>query len=291
MAPQYEIGIFGGDRRQFYMAKSFLRQGYSVATYCLTDPIQHLNHYETHTLSELFDKCRVLIGPVPMTRDKASVLAKTERADLTIAHVSYLLKPKHVFIAGNIPSLISDLCNPKGISTFDLMRDDKITILNAIATAEGTIMEAIASSKINLHGSKCLVIGYGRCAKVLAQKLKALDAQVTIAARSGEALSFANSFGHHILPLTKLKSILPSCDYIFNTVPALILDRDYLDLVNPEVTIIDIASAPGGVDFDYAMELKLNAKLCLGLPGKVAPKASADILVTEIISFLKERSD
>ena len=291
MTPQYEIGIFGGDKRQYYMAKSFLRQGHSVATYCLTDTIQHFNHYETHTLSDLFDKCRVLIGPIPMTRDQASVVAKTERTDLTITHVSYLLKPNHVFIAGNIPSLISEICSPKGISTYDLMKDDKITILNAIATAEGTIMEAIASSKANLHGSKCLVIGYGRCAKVLAQKLKALDAQVTIAARSREALSFASSFGHHILPLINLKSILPSCDYIFNTVPALILDRNSLDLVDPEVTIIDISSAPGGVDFNYATELKLNARLCLGLPGKVAPKASANILVTEIISFLKERSD
>jgi dipicolinate synthase subunit A len=54
------------------------------------------------------------------------------------------------------------------------MKDEKIVILNAIATAEGTIMEAIRSSDQNLHGSNCIELGYGRCAKVLAQKLKAL---------------------------------------------------------------------------------------------------------------------
>lgn len=32
---------------------------------------------------------------------------------------------------------------------------------NAIATAEGAICEAIKMSPYNLHGSKCLVLGYG----------------------------------------------------------------------------------------------------------------------------------
>jgi dipicolinate synthase subunit A len=61
--------------------------------------------------------------------------------------------------------------------------------------------------------------------------------------------------------------------------------------VDKHVTIIDISSAPGGVDFEYAKHLKLNAKLYLGIPGKIAPRASADILVSEVNTLLKERSD
>ena len=39
--------------------------------------------------------------------------------------------------------------------------------------------------------------------------------------------------------------------------------------------IIDLASKPGGVDFDSARKHEIKADLALGLPGKVAPKSAA----------------
>jgi dipicolinate synthase subunit A len=291
MSLSFDVGIFGGDKRQVYMAESFLLQGYTVAVYNLADTVSNKNCFQAHSLSELFDHSSVMIGPIPMSKDQVSIVAKNAAPDLTIAHVAYLLSPRHVLIAGNIPSPIMELCNTKKLRTFDLMADEKITVLNAIATAEGTIMEAIASSNINLHGSNCLVLGFGRCAKVLAQKLKGMDARVTVAARSKEALANATASGFRSIHLSNMKSILPSCHFIFNTIPVMLLDRECLTYVSSDVTIIDIASAPGGVDFAFAQDLHLNAKLCLGLPGKVAPKTSADILVNEIIAFMKERSD
>jgi len=291
MSHQLKFGVFGGDLRQVYMAESFLLQGYPVGTYHIADTVNHKNCFQAHTLNELFDYSDVLIGPIPMSKDQIVIVASSTPSDFTIAHVAYLLNEKHILIAGNIPPPIVDLCNSKNIPFFDLMKNDTIAALNTIATAEGTIMEAIASSNRNLQGSNCLVLGYGRCAKVLARKLKALEARVTIAARSTEAIASACSLGNQGIHLNQLKDTLSSFDYIFNTIPALILDKEYLDLVAPSVTMIDIASAPGGIDFAYAKELKLNAKLCLGLPGKVAPKTSSDIQVTEILAFLKERSD
>ena len=291
MSQLYDIGIFGGDLRQVYMIKSLLSKGYRIATYAAFEKISHENCIQVQTLNELFEKCGVLIGPIPFSKDQISVTAKNPPSDLTIAHVAYLLTDHHYIIAGNLPEPITSLCDSMHIRYYDLMKDEKITILNAIATAEGTIMEAIAAGDCNLHGSKCLVLGYGRCAKILSQKLKALDAIVTVAARSEEALAYANASGLITVRLSDIKCILPSFQYVFNTIPALIVDRDYLDLMDKDVTIIDIASAPGGVDFDYAKRLKLNAKLCLGLPGRVAPRTSADIMVTEITALIKERSD
>ncbi|MDF2537590.1 MAG: hypothetical protein K0S76_611 [Herbinix sp.] len=291
MSHLYEIGIFGGDLRQVYMTASLLSKGYRIATYSTYETVSHENCSQMQTLSELFDQCKYLIGPIPFTKDQVSITAKSSPADLTIAHVAYLLRENHFLIAGNIPSPITGLCDSRHIPYYDLMKNEKLTILNAIATAEGTIMEAIAGSTRNLHGSNVLVLGYGRCAKVLAQKLKAMDARVTVAARSEEALAYANANGHQTVHLSNIKCILPSFHYIFNTIPALVLDRDCLDLVDANVTIIDISSAPGGVDFDYAKQQHLNAKLSLGLPGKVSPKASADFLVTEINALMKERSD
>jgi dipicolinate synthase subunit A len=54
--------------------------------------------------------------------------------------------------------------------------------------------------------------------------------------------------------------------------------------MKPDVVIIDIASAPGGVDYPTAKELHVNCKLCLGLPGKFAPKSSAAFLVNHVLS-------
>lgn len=288
MSSQYTFGIFGGDLRQVYLATSLLQKGYSVAGYGMYETISHDNYCTVFTLNELFEKCKVLIGPIPMSRDQITITAKNTPLDLTIAHVAYLIKEHHILIGGSIPTPIASLCESRKISCLDLCKDEQIAILNAIATAEGTIMEAILASERNLHGSNCLVLGYGRCAKILAGKLKGMDAHVTVAARSEEALAYANAAGHQVVHLDNIKCILPSFQFIFNTIPTMVLDKDYLELVDKHTAIIDISSAPGGIDFDSAKNLNLNAKLCLGLPGKVAPRSSADILMIGVNSYLKE---
>lgn len=290
MTPQLNLGIFGGDLRQVYLAEAFLKKGYHVFTYRTAAPVVHDNCIELYTLKELFDQCNVVIGPIPLTKDLVSV-ASANTPDLNVSSFSRLLTKDHTLIGGIIPTQIADDCATRGIPFFDYMKDEKITILNAIATAEGTIMEAIRGSDINLHGSTCLVLGFGRCAKVLAGKLKAMDAKVIIAARSEDALAFAEATGYQTTTLINMKKILPSCQFIFNTIPALILDKTNLPCVDPKVIIIDIASQPGGVDYEYALKHNLNARLCLGIPGKVSPRSSADILFTGIVTFMKERSD
>lgn len=303
MSPLYDIGIFGGDMRQVYMAAFFAAKGFKVAAYNLAEtesvstgrPAASVsagrNYGRAQSLDELFDNSRVIIGPVPMSRDQISIYSVNPPADLTVSHIAYLLRDHHILIGGNIPAPLIQHCNSRNIITYDLMKDEKVAILNAVATAEGTIMEAIRSSSINLHGSRCLVLGYGRCAKILAQKLKALDAAVTVAARNPEALAYAYAAGFDTIPVQTVRSVLASFQFVFNTIPAFILDKSCLELIDREAVIIDISSAPGGLDFDYARALGLNASLAPGLPGKVAPKASSDILAGEIISFLKERSD
>lgn len=291
MIEEFDFGIFGGDSRQVYMAHGLLSKNYSVATYHTMTKPAHNHCKEASSLRELFDRCRILIGPIPMSRDKTTINTTIGATDLTVEEVKELLNESHLLFGGVIPSEITTLCSAKNIYYYDLMKDESISILNAIATAEGTIMEAISKSDRNLHASKCLVLGYGRCAKVLAAKLKAMDAHVIVTARSEEALATAQAMGLSTVTLPYIKCILPSCDYIFNTIPSLILTPDCLDYVNKQACIIDIASAPGGLDYSYAGKLHLNASLSLGLPGKVAPKTSADILTTTILSLIKERSD
>lgn len=283
------IGIFGGDKRQVYIALSLLNKGYKVYSYRLVDHIEHKNHSLVNELNELMKKCRVLIGPIPLTKDLVTISSNGIN-DSSTKTIADFLDKDHMLIGGVIPPDIESLCQEKGVFCYDLMKSDKIAIMNAIATAEGTIMEAIRSSDRNLHQSNCLVLGYGRCGKVLAAKLKGLDAYVTVAARSEDDLAYAQAAGYSTVFLNNMKELLPSFHFIFNTIPSLILNQECLEAVSPDVVIIDIASAPGGVDFEYALNHGINAKLCLGIPGKVAPRTSADILLTEIEALIKERS-
>lgn len=273
-----EIGIFCGDRRHIYLTKLLLQKGYWLNTYRLPENIREEGCTISSSLEELVLHSRFLIGPIPFTKDSEQVALD----------LPSLLNEDHFLFCGMIPTDLSGFCKNQKISYYDLMKNEKIAILNAVATAEGAIMEAILTGDSNLHNSSCLVLGYGRCARILAGKLKGLDAIVTVAARSRDSLAFAQAAGLKSIPLSDKANLLPEFDFIFNTIPALVLEQSSLALINQGTVIIDIASAPGGIDYEYAAQIGLKAKLCPGLPGKISPKSSADILANEIILLMKE---
>lgn len=271
------IGIFGSDRRQSYIAQGLVRQGYAVYTYQLTEHTAGAT--ECRCPAELASQCEVLVGPIPFCGSATEAAAAAE--------IATLLKSGQLFFGGKIPAYFTERCQRQDIPCVDLLQNERVAILNAVATAEGAIVHAIADSVINLQGSHCLMLGYGRCGRVLAHKLKALDALVTVAARSQEARAYAEATGMRFLSLPELENKLSGFDFIFNTIPSLILDAQRLSRLDPEAIIIDLASSPGGVDYAAAERLGIRARLCPGLPGKVAPKSSADILVSELVTLLK----
>lgn len=169
----------------------------------------------------------------------------------------------------------------------DYMSGDEVAYQNAIATAEGAITEAILLSPINLHRSKSLVLGYGRCGEVLADKLLGLQSIVTVMERNAGKRARAESMGCSTTEFSN-QADLSEYDYVFNTVPAPVLGEEMLQGLSRNVTIIDIASGGVGVDYEYCKNEKINAKLCLGLPGKYAPKSSATILLKVIEKALGE---
>ncbi|BCN30597.1 dipicolinate synthase subunit DpsA [Anaeromicropila herbilytica] len=288
MQNHYDIAIIGGDLRQVYMANLLLEKGAKVIVYGLCSEILSDSICKASSLLDAVQKSDTILGPIPLSRDQIHINSTEPHEDLTIEHLFETLTSKHVFIAGDMSQRITKYLNENKIELHDFMKMNEVSILNSISTAEGTILEAVKNSTINLHGSKCLILGFGKCAKILASKLKGLDASITIAARKNEDRYLAKAYGYSALAITDLKSEIHEYDFIFNTVPALLLDYNLLTLVNKSVTIIDIASAPGGVNYGAANELNINAKLCLGLPGKYAPRTSAKILVDVITHFNRE---
>ena len=285
----YDIAIIGGDMRQVYMIPMFRQKNLSVITYGLTYPMMKDICSQGKTMKETIKSSMVLVSSIPFSKDGIVIPSLTSPFDMTTDCFFDATLPKQMLFAGMISPTIRNHCSEHQVSYYDFMEDDCIAIANGIATAEGAIMEAISKSSGNLHKSQCLVLGFGKCAKTLAMKLKGLDAFVTIGARKASDLALSNALGFETITLNCLNEILPSYDYIFNSIPALILDNDLLCNISKETIIIDIASSPGGLNYKKAKELNLNANLCLGIPGKISPKASAQILSEKVFDYISNR--
>ena len=68
----------------------------------------------------------------------------------------------------------------------------------------------------------------------------------------------------------------------------MIFDKDLLMNTDRNTLIIDLASAPGGVDFEAAHKFRLDAVRALSLPGKCAPKTAGEIIKTTVFNIIEE---
>ncbi len=271
--------LLGGDSRQLYLNKMLNQNGFQTTL--------HQNGEDpSFSMEEAIKNNDVILCPIPFTRDKINLFSDYGLDDLGIGNFLSLLTSDHTLFGGSIPAYVKEYANENGIVCFDYMDMEDVTVKNTIATAEGAVAEAIRLSPGCLHKSRCLITGTGRCAKTLALKLKGLDADVTIAGRNGTQLVVAASMGLHTRFLGGLSSDMEKYQFIFNTIPALVLGKELIGSMDPDVTIIDIASAPGGVDFELCRQRNIRAKLCPGLPGIYAPQSSAEILFEAIIKYL-----
>ena len=160
---------------------------------------------------------------------------------------------------------------------------------NAVPTAEGALQLAMESTDRTLHDSRCLIIGYGRIGRLLADRLLSLGAEVTVSARKYGDLAWIEAWGCHSLRTGALTGQLDRFDLIFNTAPALILDGARLREVREDCVILELASAPGGVDLAEAGRLGRQVIQAPGLPGKVAPRSAAAAIRDSVYHILEER--
>ena len=155
-------------------------------------------------------------------------------------------------------------------------RREEYQIANAQLTAEGAV--ALLRPETGLSGAHILLLGYGRIARLLARELQKAGALVTAAARSGEQRAWAEAEGIEALPLDALSGALDRFDVIIGTIPAPVLTEPLLALVRKDALLLELASAPGGIDAAAAHERGLRYIRAPGLPAKYAPERAAVIL-------------
>lgn len=282
-----KVAIVGGDLRFVRLTQILVDKGFDVAVYGLCHPDIPK---EVTICSEMIELRHYpfIIGPIPFTTDGKCVF--TPMCNTYISIEQFCLAASHSYVLGSVlkPAMCKKL-EEHHIKYVDIMKMDETATLNAIPTAEGAIQYAMQNSEITLHGSRCLVLGFGRCGKILAQKLSALQADVSVEARSTKDLAFIQAYGYKPIDLKELKSYIGNFDFIFNTIPVKILDHTYIDLFNPEVVYIELASVPGGIDIDYCHEQSINHVPAPSLPGIVAPKTAADILYQCLLIILRNQ--
>ena len=162
-----------------------------------------------------------------------------------------------------------------GIAYVDFMNLEEVVTENAQITAEAVLAETLQLSSYSIKEQNIMVTGFGACAKPIAEKLSALGAVITIVARSEKARRKAVGLGYRTCDFKTWDNYIERATTIINTVPAKVITEELLQKMRKDAVIIDIASKPGGTDFDSAKKLGIPAKLALGLPGIYSTKNSA----------------
>ena len=114
------------------------------------------------------------------------------------------------------------------------------------------------------------MVGQGTIGAVLARYLVALGAHTHVAARNPEQLAAAYVAGAAPHALAELPELAPRLDLLFSTVPARVVGEDVLARLPKSALVVDLAAPPGGIDFDAAKRLGINAIWGRGL-GSRAP--------------------
>ncbi len=282
------ISVVGGDLRIIKLIEMLVNDGYKVYTYALENAEELLNLENVEmcpTLEETVINSKVVVGPIPLSSDRKKLSTPFGRNSVEIENFISIIKDKHL-IAGNIA--IKEELEKEGIAFTDLLRREEFSVLNTIATAEGTLQIAMEETQRTVHGSNVLVMGFGRIGKVLAKMLDGIGAKVYCEARKNEDISWIKAYGYNPIHLNDLNQELGKFDIIVNTIPFQILDEERLNLLNKDVLVIDLASNPGGVDRKIAKEKGIKVIWALSLPGKVAPLTSAEFIKETLYHVLKE---
>lgn len=280
------FGVIGGDRRQAALAESIANDGYSVYAWGF-DRLPLEETVRQATLEEIAEKCMVIILPLPVTADGSTLNAPYAEEELILDDsFAALMRHREVY-GGQIGKLLSTSEYWNIMDVNDYFTREEFTVRNAAATAEGAVEIAMREYDRTICGSRCLVTGFGRIGKALAWALRGLGASVSVSARKPADLARIEVYGY-----TPVKSDEicrgENYDIIFNTVPAMVFSESVLSRIHSSTLMIDLASMPGGIDFDAARKRGLRTVHALSLPGKTAPRAAGEIIKNTIYTMMEE---
>ena len=236
---------------------------------------------ENSTKKEACEKIYVL--PIPVIKLDRNQLVK-EKLKQELIKVSQ--KGEIVKVFGGVTNEEwKSFLDAYQIPYWDFMKLPEVVEGNGWITAEATIAEVLQQSEKSIFGQKVLITGYGCCGEKIAKLFAKLGARVIVAARRGAVRETVVKDGFEAIAFEQLEKTLVDVATVINTVPAQVLTEDCIRRMPHESLIIDIASKPGGTDFEAAKRYGIKAKLALGLPGIYTTASSAQLLKDAIAQY------
>lgn len=295
MKNSIKISTLGGDRRQVAVIERLALSYDNIKAWGvkLSSPSEIESAVLYTDIDEAIEGARIVILPLPSSTDGVALNCPIyEGVAPKLTQLARKIPKDCVVIGGRISEAFLKVANEREIRVFDYFESEDFQIKNAYTTAEAALSIAMNTLDRNIRGAKIAVTGYGRIAKHLCSLLLAFGADVTVAARRTSDLSWAQSYGCKTVRIIEgsdwLTELKIGYDVIYNTVPYWLFDRDFLLAVDKNTFIVDLASAPGGVDIRAARELGSNVSWATSLPGKYAPRSAGELIAECIDNVIRE---
>jgi len=282
------LAVLGGDSREVILSRSLAAAGAIVRTVGLPED-DYPGIESRPDLPSALEGVQAVILPVPGINDRGEVhLAFAGPPIILSAPLLAALPAGTPVLVGAAREGLRQMAAELGLRLVEVLKRDEVAIHNSIPSAEGAIQIAMEKTPITIHGSRSLVLGFGRTGLTLAGKLKALDSSTAVVARNPAQRARAVAMGMEAYNFNAFVIEAASADFLFNTVPAMVIDQQVLKKLSKAALIVDLASSPGGTDFEEAQRLGIKAVLAPGLPGKVAPVTAGKILADVVPGILAE---
>ena len=167
-----------------------------------------------------------------------------------------------------------------------IMNSNYISILNSVPTAEGIIFYLIKNLNQTISKSNILIIGYGRCGKTLADKLKKLDANIFINTLKKSDYAIALTHKFKLVYDLNFDFMQKKIDAIINTAPTKTISDQILKAMPKNILLFDITNY--GFDLNLAKEKNILSDRIFSIPSKFAPKTSGEIIGKYIFKKVKK---
>ena len=279
--------IIGGDHRQIATARYLREQGIEVETWGLDEKTLKTNWNSAAKSAD------ILLLPLPVTTDGVRIQCPlVESEGIRFASLLESVRPDALVLGGKFPELWAEQAKQAGVRLCDYFFSESLQMKNALPTVEGAIMLAMQALPVTLDGCAMAILGYGRIASLLAERLIALGADVTVFARKERDLAHATLRHCKAIALkgadasSSLCHLPEQCRIVFNTVPEKIVSEKVLEFWRRDCVLMELASLPGGFDMFSAEKMGFHLILAQGLPGKVFPETAGTIIAQTVLDLV-----
>lgn len=279
-----KVAVIGGDMRQVSAALHLEKNGFKPHLFGFNKETLYKDAVLASSVDDALSGAKVVLLGLPASDDCGINCSPAISIETFVSS----LDEDTVVTGGKLSPALKKALDEKGVRYADYLKREEFAVLNAVPTAEGAIEIAMRQLPRTLSGMKCLIVGFGRIGKVLAKMLSAFGADVTCSARKCSDIAWIKAYGYTAIATSRISETAHEYPLIFNTVPHMIFDKSMLKWVRGDALIIDLASSPGGVDFDEAKKLGINVIWALALPGKASPESAGEIIADTVMNIVNE---